>query len=59
MCKFCEAVRANEDVDAGYIAANLILGRGQQWWAITVYWIVVTIKNLWEIGGENDLFTRD
>lgn len=23
------------------------------------YRIVVTIKNLWEIGGENDLFTRD
>ena len=36
---------------AGYITVNLIIGNGPRWWAITVYWVVVTVKNLMDARG--------
>lgn len=32
-------------VIAGYVAANLAMGNGPVWPAITLYWAVLTVKN--------------
>ena len=43
---------------AFYIAANMIMGNGPIWPAITAYWIVVTVKNaldVWEGYQDDDL----
>lgn len=32
-------------VIAGYVAANLAMGNGPVWPAITAYWAVLTLKN--------------
>ena len=37
---------------AGYVAANLAMGNGPVWPAITAYWFVLTAKNavdLWRV----------
>ena len=39
-------------VIAGYVAANLAIGNGPVWPAITAYWFVLTAKNavdLWRM----------
>lgn len=39
-------------VIAGYVAANLMIGNGPIWPAITLYWAVLTAKNavdLWRM----------
>ena len=36
-------------VIAGYVAVNLLIGNGPRWNAITLYWVMVTIKNVLEV----------
>ena len=33
---------------AGYVAINLMVGNGPRWTAITLYWMVVTTKNVFD-----------
>lgn len=35
---------------SGYVAVNLLLGNGPRWPAITLYWVVLTIKNALDWG---------
>jgi hypothetical protein len=39
---------------AAYVAINLMQGDGPKWFAITGYWIVLTAKNLVDLGGVNN-----
>ena len=32
-----------------YVAVNLLLGNGARWFAITAYWIVLSVKNLIDV----------
>lgn len=34
---------------AGYVAANLVVGNGPKWEAITLYWLLLTVKNALEV----------
>ena len=34
---------------SGYVAANLVMGNGPVWWAISLYWVVLTVKNMVEV----------
>ena len=39
---------------AGYVAVNLLIGKGTDWNAITLYWCLVTVKYIGDIWKEGD-----
>ena len=43
---------------SGYVAVNLMLGNGPRWNAITMYWVVLTIKNALDWGKKHGKNTK-
>ena len=43
---------------SGYVAVNLLLGNGPRWPAITLYWVVLTIKNALDWGKKHGKNTK-